>query len=99
MQEKQPCNDHWCKFQEGRSKVKGWSSKFKEGSWFSKKVKNNVLFFSFSCHTQIGDKPKKDLAKCGYKTNRKVEKIKNHTIWRGPTRIYYLNVAIFKEDN
>jgi hypothetical protein len=52
----------------------------------------------FSCHTQSGDKPKKDLSKRGYKTNKKLEKINNHTIWWRPTRIYYLNVAIFKED-
>jgi hypothetical protein len=56
-------------------------------------------FLVFSCHTQNGDKPKKDLAKCGDKTNRKLEKIKNHTICWQPIRIYYLNVAIFKEDN
>ncbi len=56
-------------------------------------------FLVFSCHTQSGDKPKKDLAKCGDKTNRNFFLKKNHTIWWQPITIYYLNVAIFKENS
>jgi hypothetical protein len=55
-------------------------------------------FFSFqSCDVGGGLAPQENLAKFGYKSERKVEKFRNHVIFWPPARTYYLNMVISKQ--